>query len=151
MAIEVGQKASRTMLLTMQHVRRYAELTGDFQAVSFDPQKLAGPPQDRPPAPTWLLGALLHTVVAMDLPGPGSAFLEQRWRFPAQARIGDTITGQISVVGLRDDDRTADLAMVVKRTDGAPVLEGEALVALPSATPPDHPVGSGDTERETAS
>ncbi|SRR6266508_2676902 len=150
MGIEVGQKASRTMLLTMQHVRRYAELTGDYQAVSFDPQRLAGPPQDRPLAPTWLLGALLHAVVGMDLPGPGSVLVNQQWRFPAQARIGDTITGQVSVVGLREGDGTAELAMVVKRTDGAPVVEGEALVTLPPAAPPDAPVGTGDTATEAA-
>jgi acyl dehydratase len=36
--------------------------------------------------------ALLNAVVAQDLPGPGSVFLEVSWRFLAPVRPGDTIT-----------------------------------------------------------
>lgn len=41
----------------------------------------------------------LHALVAMDLPGPGTGFLSQPWRFPAPVYIGDTITAEAEVLG----------------------------------------------------
>ena len=37
-------------------------------------------------------GDLLNALVAEDLPGPGSVFLQVNWRFLARVRPGDVIT-----------------------------------------------------------
>jgi 3-hydroxybutyryl-CoA dehydratase len=39
-----------------------------------------------------LTTGLLHALVAMDLPGSGTVFLSQHWRFTAPVFIGDTVT-----------------------------------------------------------
>ena len=48
---------------------------------------------------------LLHALVAMDLPGPGSVFMRQQWAFPRPVYIGETITAEATVTSV--DSRRA--------------------------------------------
>ena len=41
---------------------------------------------------------VLHALVAQNMPGPGTVFLSQDWKFTAPVFIGDTITGSVDVL-----------------------------------------------------
>jgi hypothetical protein len=41
----------------------------------------------------------LHALVAMDMPGPGTVFLSQNWKFTAPVYIGDTNPRALDPVG----------------------------------------------------
>ena len=69
---------------------------------------------------------LLHALVAMDLPGPGSVFLSQQWKFTAPVYIGDTITAEAEVIGTHATKPVTQLQVRVTRQTGETVLEGEA-------------------------
>jgi hypothetical protein len=69
---------------------------------------------------------LVHALVAMDMPGPGTVFLSQNWRFTAPVYIGDTITAEAEVVSVHPSKPVAQLRVQIRRTDGTTVLEGEA-------------------------
>ena len=69
---------------------------------------------------------LLHALVAMDLPGPGSVFLSQNWKFTAPVYIGDTITAEAEVVSVHATKPVTQLKIAVTRQTGETVLEGEA-------------------------
>ncbi len=71
--------------------------------------------------------AILNAVVAEDVPGPGTVFLEARWRFLAPVRPGDTIIGQVEVTSAREDEPISELATRVVRDDGTVVLDGTAV------------------------
>jgi acyl dehydratase len=71
--------------------------------------------------------AILNAVVAEDLPGPGTVFLQVDWRFTAPVRPGDTITGAVEVLEVREDKPVTKLATLVRRQDGVVVLEGTAV------------------------
>jgi acyl dehydratase len=71
--------------------------------------------------------AILNALVAEDLPGPGTVFLNVNWSFKAPVRPGDTITGIAEVLEVRDDKPITKLRTSVVRQDGTVVLEGEAL------------------------
>ena len=49
-----------------------------------------------------LTTGLLHALVATDLPGPGSVFLSQNWKFTAPVYIGDTITAEAEVTKVHE-------------------------------------------------
>jgi acyl dehydratase len=66
-------------------------------------------------------------VVAEDLPGPGTVFLEVNWRFKAPVRPGDSITGRVEVQEVRADKPITKLDTRVTRDDGTVVLEGTAV------------------------
>ena len=71
--------------------------------------------------------AILNAVVAEDLPGPGTVFLEVHWKFKAPVRPGDKITGQIEINKVRSDKPITELSTKVFRDDGTIVIEGDAV------------------------
>ncbi len=126
MELSVGQRASRTLTLTSQHVRTFAELTGDYNPLHFDEQFAARTRFGSLVVQGGLTTGLLHALVAMDLPGPGSVFLSQNWKFTAPVYIGDTITAEAEVVSVHPSKPVTQLRVRVSRQTGDTVLEGEA-------------------------
>lgn len=124
--ISVGQKASRSLTLTQNHVQTFAELTGDYNPLHFDEKFAAGTRFGRLVVQGGLTTGLLHALVAMDMPGPGTVFLSQNWKFTAPVFIGDTITGEAEVLSVHPGKPVTQLRMTVRRQDGEVVLEGEA-------------------------
>jgi acyl dehydratase len=54
-------------------------------------------------------------------------FLNVNWRFKAPVRPGDTITGQVEVTSVREDQPITELVTRLVRDDGTLVLEGTAV------------------------
>src|SRR5882672_5808215 len=96
----VGQTASRTLSLTAEHVATFARLTGDYNPLHFDADFAAKTRFGALVVQGGLTTGLLHALVAMDMPGPGTVFLSQNWKFTAPVFIGDTITGEAVVVSV---------------------------------------------------
>jgi acyl dehydratase len=121
-----GQTARRSATLTAEHVRAYAEMTGDFNPVHFDESFAAGTRFGRLVVQGGLTTGLLHALVAMDMPGPGTVFLSQKWKFTAPVFIGDTIMAEAEVLSLHPTKPVTRLGITITRQDGEIVLEGEA-------------------------
>ncbi len=128
MEIEVGQVAERELSVTPEMVRAYAEITGDYNPLHFDEDFVAGTRFERLMAQGGIATGLLHALVAMDMPGPGSVFLRQRWSFPRPVYIGDTIRARAEVTAARPRRSMFELAIEVTNQHGETVLEGEATV-----------------------
>jgi acyl dehydratase len=126
MDITVGLKATRTLTLTTAHVKTFAELTGDYNPLHFDESFAANTKFKRLVVQGGLTTGLLHALVAMDMPGPGTVFLSQNWKFTAPVFIGDTITAEAEVLSVHPTKPVTQLKITVKRQDGETVLEGEA-------------------------
>ena len=122
----IGQKAQRSLHLTDEHVRLYAQITGDHNPLHFDPDFVAKTRFGRLVVQGGLTTGLLHALVAMDLPGPGTVFLSQNWKFVAPVFIGDTITAEVEVKSLHASKPVSQLGLKVWRGGGEVVLEGEA-------------------------
>lgn len=121
-----GQKATRTITLTAEHVRSYAEMTGDFNPLHFDEAFARNTPFERLVVQGGLTTGLLHALVAMDMPGPGTVFLNQSWQFTNPVFIGDTITAEAEVLEVHESKPVTQLKITITRQDGEVVLEGEA-------------------------
>lgn len=122
----VGDRASRSLTLTPQHVRTFAELSGDYNPLHFDEAFARGTRFGRLVVQGGLTTGLLHALVAMDMPGPGTVFLSQNWKFTAPVFIGDTITAEAEVLSVHATKPVTQLRIVVRRQDGEVALEGEA-------------------------
>jgi acyl dehydratase len=126
MPVSPGQRASRSSTLTAEHVRAFAEMSGDFNPLHFDEAFAAGTRFGRLVVQGGLTTGLLHALVAMDLPGPGTVFLSQDWRFTAPVYIGDTITAHGEILSVHPSKPVCEMAVRVERQDGEVVLEGVA-------------------------
>jgi acyl dehydratase len=124
--LAVGQTAERSLTVSAEKVRTFAELTGDYNPLHFDEGFAAGTKFGRLVAQGGLTTGVLHALVAMDLPGPGTVFLSQSWKFTAPVYVGDTITAKAEVLSLHPAKPVTRLRITVTRQDGEVVLEGEA-------------------------
>lgn len=139
MNVTVGQKASRSVQLTESHVRTFAELSGDYNPLHFDEAFAKGTKFGRLVVQGGLTTGLLHALVAMDMPGPGTVFLSQNWKFTAPVFIGDTITAEAEVLSVHESKPVTELSVVVKRQEDEVVLEGTAWCYTFQPEPEDSP------------
>jgi len=123
---QVGDKAQRSLTLTQEHVETFARLTGDYNPLHFDADFAQRTRFAGLVVQGGLTTGLLHALVAMDLPGPGSVFLSQNWKFTAPVYIGDTITAAAEVMSVHASKPVTQLKVAVTRQTGETVLEGEA-------------------------
>jgi acyl dehydratase len=126
MSITVGQRATRRLTLTAEHVRKFAEISGDHNPLHFDAGFVARTKFGRLVVQGGLTTGLLHALVAMDMPGPGTVFLSQNWKFTAPVYIDDTITAEAEVMSVHPSKPVTQLRVRITRHDGTTVLEGEA-------------------------
>ena len=124
--LDPGQKAERSLTVTAEHVSGYAALTGDYNPLHFDEAFAAQTKFGRLVVQGGLTTGLLHALVATDLPGPGTVFLSQDWRFTAPVFLDDTITAEAEVLSVHESKPVCQLRVTVKRQTGEVVLEGQA-------------------------
>jgi acyl dehydratase len=126
MQLTVGQKASRSLVITAGHVESFAQMTGDYNPLHFDEEFARGTKFGALVVQGGLTTGLLHALVAMDMPGPGTVFLSQNWKFTAPVYIDDEITAEAEVLSVHESKPVSQLGIVVHRQTGEVVLEGEA-------------------------
>jgi acyl dehydratase len=124
--ITAGQKATRSITFTADHVKIYADLCGDYNPLHFDEGFVENTKFGKLVVQGGLTTGVLHALVAMDMPGPGTVFLSQNWKFTAPVFIGDTITAEAEVLSVHESKPVTQLAIAIRRQDGEIVLEGEA-------------------------
>lgn len=126
MKLKIGQTATRSITLNEEHVETYAALTGDYNPLHFDEAFVRQTKFERPVVQGGLTTGLLHALVATDMPGPGTVFLSQDWKFTAPVFIGDTITAEAEVLSVHDTKPVSRIRFMVRRQTGEVVLQGEA-------------------------
>src|SRR5512132_3728116 len=124
---KVGQKAERSRLVVARDIALFTEISGDRNPLHYDEAAARASRFGEIVVQGGITSAILNAVVAEDLPGPGTVFLHVDWRFTAPVRPGDTITGAVEVLEVRQDKPITKLATSVRRQDGTVVLEGTAV------------------------
>ncbi len=124
----VGARAERTHTITRAAIANFAELSGDFNPIHLDPIVAAKSPFGERIAHGLLVAALVSGVMGSDLPGYGSIYLGQTFKFLAPTHIGDVITASAEVIAVREDKRLLTLRTECTNQAGTVVLTGEATV-----------------------
>jgi acyl dehydratase len=123
----VGATASRTRTVQRRDIALFTEMSGDRNPLHYDDRAAARTRFGEIVVQGGVTSAILNAVVAEALPGPGTVFLETRWRFLAPVRPGDEITGTVEVTSRREDKPITELTTRVTRGDGVVVLDGTAV------------------------
>ncbi|MEP7290713.1 MAG: MaoC family dehydratase [Chloroflexota bacterium] len=131
MSLKVGDSASRTKTMTDADVQDFARASGDSNPVHLDDAYAATTPFGRRIAHGMLTGSLISAVLGNDLPGHGTIYLGQEFRFKAPVFVGDTVTATVEVTAYREDKRIATLRTTCTNQDGVLVIEGQAVVLAP--------------------
>lgn len=126
--MKVGDIARRSRVVTERDIELFTEMTGDRNPLHYDEQRAAASRFGGLIVQGGVTSGLLNALVAEDLPGPGSVFLQVEWRFTAPVRPGDEITAEAEVLALRDDKPISTLRTTITNQDGTVVLDGTAVV-----------------------
>jgi acyl dehydratase len=123
----VGDTAERSRAITSDDIKLFTEISGDRNPIHYDPEAAAATSFGEIVVQGGITTAILNAVVAEDLPGPGTVFLNVEWSFRAPVRPGDVITGHVEVTEVRSDKPITKLVTKVVRDDGVVVVDGQAL------------------------
>ncbi|MEO1092311.1 MAG: MaoC family dehydratase [Pseudomonadota bacterium] len=124
---EVGQRAERSRTTSMQDVQRFTAMTGDRNPIHYDEALAAASRFGGLVVQGGVTTGLLNAVVAEDLPGPGTVFLETNWRFVQAVRVGERITAAVTVLDVRSDKPICRLQTEVSNAAGERCVTGTAL------------------------
>ena len=126
--MRIGDSASRSRVISARDIELFTELSGDENPLHYDPDLARRSRFGGIVVQGGVTSGLLNAVVAEELPGPGSVFLEVAWRFRAPVRPGDVITARVEVTSVRQDKPVTGLATTITNQDGVVVLDGTAAV-----------------------
>ena len=128
--LHVGLAAERTRDVTDDVIRRYAELTEDFNPIHMDQAVAAQSRFGARIAHGMLSAGFISAVIGMDLPGPGALYLGQTIRFTRPVKLGDSVTTRVEVTEIIPAKRRAKLSTTCRNQYGEVVLEGEASIMM---------------------
>jgi acyl dehydratase len=126
----VGDRATARRRFTDEDVRRFAELSGDFNELHVDDAAAARSRFGRRLVHGILTASLFTRLLGMELPGRGTIYMSQTLRFTAPVYIGDEVEATVEVVAVDLPRRRLTLSTTCQNERGQPVVVGEAIVMV---------------------
>lgn len=124
----VGAVARRKYTVTQADTDAWAKISQDFNPLHFDEAAAKASIFGERVGHGGVMQAVLHGLLATEIPGPGTVFLNSEMRFHKPVRIGETIEGEVEVLEVRDDKPICKMALKVTRSDGLVCLSGTGLL-----------------------
>lgn len=131
--LQVGQTAEFSKTVSETDIYLYAGITGDFNPAHVNEAYAKNTFFKTRIAHGMLTAGFISAIIANQLPGPGTIYLQQTLSFLAPVRIGDTITGRVEVLECNAEKNRVRLKTTCQNQDGVVVLQGEGLVSPPKA------------------
>ena len=126
--VNVGDRASRSRLVEAEDIVRFTAMTGDRNPLHYDADVAAASRFGGIIVQGGVTTGLLNALVAEDLPGPGSVFLNVNWDFRAPTRPGDVITAEAEVISVHATKPICTMRTTITNQHGDTLVEGTAVV-----------------------
>jgi acyl dehydratase len=123
---KVGASAKRTKTMSMRDIELFTEITGDRNPLHYDAELARASMFGGLIVQGGVTSGILNALVAEDLPGPGTVFLEMTMKFSKAVYVGDTITGKVEVKTVREDKPICTIEVEVTNQRGDVCLSGSA-------------------------
>lgn len=121
-----GATAERSKEVGVADIELFSALTGDRNPLHTDPPAARASRFGGVIVQGGVVTGLFNALVAEDLPGPGTVFLDVSWSFKQPVYVGDTITAAVEVTDVREDKPICKLATTVRNRRGEVCVEGSA-------------------------
>lgn len=127
----VGTAGVYSRIVTESDIALFCGVSGDTEPLRLDREDAAGARFGGPIAHGMLSASFVSTVLGAEFPGPGAIYVNRNCRFRAPVRAGDTAVARATVTEPAAARRQARLETTC-RVDGKMVIDGEALLMVPS-------------------
>lgn len=129
--LNLGDKASFQKTISESDVYLFAGISGDQNPAHINAVYAAGTRFERRIAHGILVAGLVSATLGMQLPGPGTIYLEQTLKFTAPTQIGDTVEATVEVIEIIENKNIVKLQTTCVNQDGVVLLKGVAAVMPP--------------------
>jgi len=129
--LQIGDSAFFTKTISESDVYLFAGITGDLNAAHVNAVAASEGMFKQRIAHGMLTGSFISTVLAMQLPGPGTIYVGQNLQFRGPVFIGDTITARVEAAEKLDQRKWVKFKTTITNQDGKLVVDGEATVIPP--------------------
>lgn len=124
----VGSFAERSRRVTMRDIEAFTEMTGDRNPLHYDRELAESTVFGKLIVQGGVTSGILNALVAEDLPGPGTVFLEVAWKFVKAVGVDEEITGRVEIKEVRPDKPICKIETSVRNGQGEICLTGTATV-----------------------
>lgn len=128
--VNVGASAKKTVVITNETIRMFSTVSGDINPIHLDEEYAKLTKFKRRIAPGLQVASYISALIANELPGPGSIYMEQSLKFLRPVYIDDVIEVKVTIIEVFNVNKIR-LKTEVFNADDQIVLEGEALVKAP--------------------
>ena len=130
MDLKIGDFFSTKRKVTDELIRKFAELSGDFNPIHLDEEFARSTRFGRRIAHGMLSGAFISSVLGNEFKERKIVYLSQTMKFIAPVFIDDVITTTAMVTKVREDKPIVTLETICKNQNGETTLKGEAAVMI---------------------
>lgn len=132
--LHTGMSEALMRTVMADDVVGFAKLSGDDNPIHLSDHFAARTPFRERIAHGLYTASLISALLGTRLPGPGAIYLSQSLNFRAPVRIGDVVVARVEVAEL-DAAKTRVRLCCECTVDAKTVLDGEAMVLVPSRAP----------------
>lgn len=127
--LEIGLRATTSMVITGEKIDTFAELTGDKNPIHVDEEFAKTTMFGKRIAHGALSASLISAVLGNDLPGPGAVFVELNLRFRRPAFIGDEVIAVAEVAEINERNGRVKMKCYCE-VNGKQICRGDAGVIV---------------------
>jgi len=130
--LELGMEASLSRTVKEADIAAFAEVSGDHNPVHVDAAYAAQSKFGERVSHGMLTASYISAIFGMKMPGPGAIYVSQTLNFRRPVKIGDEIATTVEINDLWPEKCRARFQCRCVNTEGKTVLEGEAILLVPS-------------------
>jgi acyl dehydratase len=130
MDLKIGDSFSTSREVTDDVIRRFADVSGDFNRIHLDDEFAAKTRFGKRIAHGMLSGAFISAVLGSEFRELSTIYLSQTMRFTAPVFLGDTVTTTATITNIREDKPIVTLSTICRNQNGETTLEGESVVMV---------------------
>lgn len=130
MDIKIGDRFSTVREITDEVIRKFADVSGDYNPIHLDEEFAATTRFGRRIAHGMLSGAFISSVLGNEFRERKIVYLSQTMKFVAPVFIGDTVTATGTITNIREDKGIVTLETICTNQNGDILVKGEAAVMI---------------------
>ena len=130
MDLKIGDSFSTSRLVTDEIIRKFAEVSGDYNPIHLDEEFAKTTRFGRRIAHGMLSGAFISAVLGNEFKERKIIYLSQTMKFTAPVFLGDTVTATATVANIREDKGIVTLETICTNQNGETLVKGEAAVMV---------------------
>src|SRR5437879_4416620 len=130
MELKIGDSFSTERLVTDELVRKFAEVSGDYNPIHLDEDFARTTRFGKRIAHGMLSGAFISAVLGNEFKERNIVYLSQTMKFTAPVFLGDTVTATATVTNIREDRGIVTLETICTNQNGDTLVKGEAVIMI---------------------